>query len=140
MEKAGWTRFALSAGDYWFHIEDKLIGIETKSSKDFMGSWIKKVKGMRKLDEQVLRLRDRVDLAILLYGCTLQSSKEGWAEDSYMQYHIPFSSITNTLLDFQRQGVYTIPYNDTVVGGRAQAVLTLKKGMERDWERFKDAR
>lgn len=136
MEKAGWIRLALSAGDYWFEIQGVLVGVETKSSKDFMGSWVKRQKKMRRLDEQLFRLKERVQMPILLYGASLQPNKQGWTEDSFMEHHILFTSITNTLLDFQRQGVYTIPYNDTKPGLRAHAIITLKKGMERDWDKF----
>jgi len=63
----GWEEIALKAGDYQWRAKGKTYGMESKTTSDLVSSFTKKASsGLSILKDELIRLREAVDVPILL--------------------------------------------------------------------------
>lgn len=130
----GWSECSLEAGDYCFEFRSVTVGIEAKSGIDFTNSWVEKQRGIRRLTEQVRRLKDCFDIPVLLYGNGLTATSDGYTTSTGYgdRQEIPWVRIAHTLVSYQSQGIVCLPYNEYGVG-RAHAVLAFQKWCQKTY-------
>jgi ERCC4-type nuclease len=98
----------LSAGDYQFHSHDnKVIGIERKSANDLL-----KTITDNRLQEQIRKLVEEVDVAILLVAGKITRTKSGKCRIGHRVYNIPYKFLVSQLHEASMLGASILPIDN----------------------------
>ena len=132
----GWVQSALDAGDYRFQAGRWLVGVESKLPPDLVSSLHSRQDATSRLKDQLLRLRDAVEVPILLLGGVPGCNLYGWTQVPGQPIALPYSSITNALLSAQVEGILVAIGSGSSVAAGVRDIQAIQRWAERTAHTF----